>query len=366
MHKRSIIVDTHNDAVVRILDLGHDLSQACNNGFIDLPSMREGNFTAQFFAIQLPPKCYALGTAKQHLVTMLDAVTQFCERNADRIQIARSAADVRALAAAGTHAAILTLEGAHVIGEDLHELEDLVRCGVRLITPCHFFSSSWSDSATDAPLHGGLSELGKRAVAEMNRLGIMIDVSHVSDEAFWQILELSRRPVIATHSCIRALVNHPRNLTDEMIKALAAKGGLAGINFFPEQVSERYYADIREKAAAIATKDELENTIPIALLMRAAERDPEASYNIVMDLGIPQPTLAECVDHIDYVAKLVGPDYVCMGSDHGAVRFEIVGLEDCSKLPNLTRELLRRGYSDEDAQKVLGENVLRFMERHDS
>ncbi|MFC7397899.1 dipeptidase [Chelatococcus sp. GCM10030263] len=365
LHFSSIIADTHNDVVVRLLNLGHDLRQKLGNGFVDLPSMKEGNFTAQFFAFQVPHKHYARGDAKEQLKRMMAAVIGFCEENADQIALARTSADIRALAAEGRQAAVLCIEGAHVIGEDLASLQVLHDQGIRYITPAHFYTSSWSDSSTDNAAHGGLSPLGVEAIKEMNRIGIVVDAAHISDEAFWQVLEITSRPVMVSHAGARALLPHPRNITDEMIAAVGKMRGLIGVCPYPEFLTHDFYRAIERKALEVSSEEEIRRTIPSAILMAHAQDNPEASYNIISNLGIELPTIWDYIDHIEHVVRLAGVDHVCMGIDHGAIQFEIRGFEDCTKLPNLTEGLLDRGFTPAEVKKIMGENVLNFLDRHD-
>ena len=307
LHRRAIVVDTHNDVVVRLLDLGHDLSVSRDDGFVDLPKMREGNFTAQFFACQIPTHHYAQGTAGTHIHVMLDAIRGFVAAHPEQLALARTADDIRALAAEGRQAVVLCIEGAHFIGDDFSLLERFAAEGIRYITPAHFFTSAWSDSSTDKEVHGGLSALGRRAVARMNELGIVVDVSHLSDKAFWQVLEIGRRPIIASHSCARSLVNHPRNLTDEMIAALGERDGLLGINFFPEPVSNTYFEPSAPGAAyAPAGRSMRRSRSPISWGARRGTRNrattssrasaspspvcPNASTTSIISCGSPAST----------------------------------------------------------------------------
>jgi membrane dipeptidase len=365
LHSRAIIVDTHNDVIVRLLRLGHDLSKALDEGFIDLPSMAEGNFTAQFFAVQVPQKYYGLGTAAAQAEKMLDGIEDFVASHNGQMGLARSADDIRRLAAEGRFSAILCIEGAHFIGENIASLDALHERGIRYITPAHFYTSSWSDSATDVRRHGGLSELGRRAIREMNRLGIVVDAAHISDEAFWQVMGLSTRPVMVSHGGVRARLRHPRNITDEMIRTVGEKGGLFGVCPYPEFLTQSFYDTIEAKALELSGRPDIGESIPSAVLMDLAKDDPVASYRIIANLNIAQPALRDYVDHIEHAARLAGPDHICMGIDHGAIDFRIQGFETCAKLPALTEALLDRGFSDNEARGIMGENVLAFLDRHD-
>ena len=368
LHHASILVDTHVDTIQRAVDLGHDLVHANPSGFMDLERMKAGNMTAAFFAVCVDYNNIKRGTGRQRQDTLLQAVLDLCRNNPDRIGLAKSAADVRRLAREGKLAAILSVEGAQAIEENLALLPQLWDHGVRSIAPAHFTSNGWADSSADQPRHGGLSALGRRAIAEMNRLGMIIDVSHISDDGFWQVIEASTAPVFASHSAARALHDHPRNLTDDMIKAIAAKDGIVGITWFPEYCSAAHQRALEAKARtidlrALGFEPGGPGMPPIATLMRSCGPDMHAKYNVMMTAGLPMPTVDTIVAHVSHVANLIGADRICLGSDHGAVRFDIPGFEDCTKWPVVTQALKDHGFSDTDVRGILGDNLLRLMER---
>jgi membrane dipeptidase len=368
LHRAAIIIDTHVDTIQRAVDLGHDLVHANPSGFMDLERMKIGNMTAAFFAVCADYNNIRRGTGLQRQATLLRAVLELCRNNPDKIGLARTAADVRRLAGEGKLAAILSVEGAQAIEERLELLQELWDHGVRSIAPAHFTSNGWADSSADQPRHGGLSALGREAIKEVNRLGMILDVSHISDQGFWQVLETSTAPVFASHSSVRALHDHPRNLTDEMIKAIAAKDGIVGITWFPEYCSAEHQRALEEKARTIDLKAlGFEPGGPgmpaIATLMRSCGPDMHAKYNVMKAQALPMPTIGTIVQHVAYVANLIGTDRVCLGSDHGAVRFDIPGFEDCTKWAVVTQALKDHGFSDTEVRGILGENVLRLMER---
>jgi len=368
LHHASILVDTHVDTIQRAVDLGHDLVHANPSGFMDLERMKAGNMTAAFFAVCVDYNNIKRGTGRQRQDTLLHAVLDLCGDNPDKIGLAKSAADVRRLAREGKLAAILSVEGAQAIEENLALLPQLWDHGVRSIAPAHFTSNGWADSSADQPRHGGLSALGRRAIAEMNRLGMIIDVSHISDDGFWQVIEASSAPIFASHSAARALHDHPRNLTDDMIKAIAAKDGIVGITWFPEYCSAAHQRALEAKARTIDLRAlGFEPGGPgmpaIATLMRSCGPDMHAKYNVMMTAGLPMPTIDTIVAHVSHVANLIGADRICLGSDHGAVRFDIPGFEDCTKWPVVTQALKDHGFSDTDVRGILGDNLLRLMER---
>ena len=367
LHHAAILIDTHVDTIQRAVDLGHDLVHANPSGFMDLERMKIGNMTAAFFAVCVDYNSIRRGTGRQRQDELLHAVLALCRNNPDKIGLAKSAADVRRLVSEGKLAAILSVEGAQAIEERLDLLQELWDQGVCSIAPAHFTSNGWADSSADQPRHGGLSSLGRQAVKEINRLG-MILVSHISDQGFWQLLEASTAPVFASHSSARALHDHPRNLTDDMIRAIRDKDGIVGITWFPEYCSAAHQHALEEKARlidlrALGFEPGGPGVPAIATLMRSCGPDMHAKYNVMMTEGLPMPTVNTIVEHVAYVADLIGADRVCLGSDHGAVRFDIPGFEDCTKWPVVTQALNDHGFSDSDVRNILGENVLRLLER---
>ena len=368
LHRAAIIIDTHVDTIQRAVDLGHDLVHANPSGFMDLERMKIGNMTAAFFAVCVDYNNIRRGTGRQRQDALLQAVLELCRNNPDKIGLARTASEVRRLAGEGKLAAILSVEGAQAIEERLDLLPQLWDHGVRSIAPAHFTSNGWADSSADRPRHGGLSRLGRKAIGEMNRLGMIVDVSHLSDDAFWQVLAASTAPVFASHSSARALHDHPRNLSDAMIKAIRDRDGIVGITWYPEYCSRAHQRAMEAKARSIDL-DALgfESGGPgmpaIAVLMRSCGADMHAKYNVLMSEDLPMPSVATIVEHVSHVADLIGADRVCLGSDHGAVRFDIPGFEDCTKFPVVTQALRDRGFSDAEVRNILGENVLRLMAR---
>jgi len=368
LHRAAIVIDTHVDTIQRAVDLGHDLVHANPSGFMDLERMKIGNMTAAFFAVCVDYNNIRRGTGRQRQDALLHAVLELCRDNPDKIGLARTAADVRRLAGEGRLAAILSVEGAQAIEERLDLLQELWDHGVRSLAPAHFTSNGWADSSADRPRHGGLSPLGRRAIAEMNRLGMIVDVSHLSDDAFWQVIAASTAPVFASHSSARALHDHPRNLSDAMIKAIRDRDGIVGITWYPEYCSAAHQRAMEAKArsidlAALGFEPGGPGMPAIATLMRSCGADMHAKYNVLMTGDLPMPGVATIVAHVSHVADLIGADRVCLGSDHGAVRFDIPGFEDCTKFPVVTQALKDRGFSDAEVRNILGENVLRLMAR---
>ncbi len=368
LHHASIIIDTHVDTIQRQVDLGQDLVHANPDGFMDLERMKQGNMTAAFFAVCVDYNNIRRGTGLQRQDRLLQAVLDFCRDNADRIGLARSASEVRRLAAEGKLSAILSVEGAQAVEDRLEMLQTLWDAGVRSMAPAHFTSNGWADSSADVARHGGLSDLGRQGVAELNRLGMIVDVSHLSDDAFWQVAQASTAPIFASHSAARALHDHPRNLTDDMIREIGQDNGVVGITWFPEYVSAPFQAALEEKARAIDLRamglDPGSDSMPaIATLMRSCGSDMHAKYNVLMTGDLPMPDVDTIIAHVAHVAELIGADRVCLGSDHGAVRYDVPGFENCSKFAVVTQALRDHGFSDTEVRGILGGNVLRLMEQ---
>ena len=341
-----------------------DINQRLEDGQLDAVRMKEGGLDAQFFSIWVEPQLYGGGgqSAMRRADEQINAVRQMVEKHADSWELARTAADVRRIAGEGKLAALMGLEGGYAIDERLENVGRYYEMGVRYMSPAWSVSTSWAGSSGDeAGRTRGLNDFGKEVVREMNRLGMMVDVSHVSDQTFWDIVNTSTRPVIATHSGCRALANVPRNLTDEMIQALARKGGIACVLFYPEFLEPGWSEKKKEVDAQIAAevqKASDEESGGIALKKMARDRVRLREYA----RRLPPITISRLVDHIDHIVKLVGIDYVGIGSDFDGIQATPTDLSSVADLPNLTKELLRRGYTEEDVDKILGGNILRAME----
>ncbi|MBI4469298.1 MAG: membrane dipeptidase, partial [Acidobacteria bacterium] len=254
---------------------------------------------------------------------------------------------------------LMGIEGGHAIEDSLHALRMFYRLGVRYMTLTHSNTNNWADSSGDEPRHGGLTDFGREVVREMNRLGMLVDISHVSDETFFDVMKISQAPVIASHSSVRTLANHPRNLTDEMLRAMAANGGVVMVNFYSGFIDQAVIN--AQKARESALKPQLDELS--ARYRDDASKLREARERLLESRPLPRATLPRLVDHIEHVVKVAGVDHVGLGSDFDGVPTTPDGLEDVSKLPDLTYELVRRGYSDADIRKILGENFLRVLAR---
>src|SRR5216684_3871339 len=364
LHFSSVVLDTHDDTTQRLLfSKTFDLGKRNPDGHVDIPRMREGGMNEIFFSIwvdgrKMGPK------AVQKALDQIDAVHENVKKYSKDMTFCRTAAEVREAHKNGKIAALIGVEGGHMIGNDVRMVRVFGDLGVRYMTLSHFYNDEWADSSTDKPVHNGLTDYGKEIVREMNRRGIMVDISHVSDKTFYDALEVSKAPLIASHSSCRALCNHPRDMSDEMIKALAAKGGVIQINYEMSFVDQAYKdASDKLSGGVVQVIDQLKKECSDDEACMGKKMN-EMHDKAVADGKLPHVGWERIIDHIDHAVKLVGADHVGLGSDFdGASMPE--GMEDASKLPKITEALMRRGYKDEDIRKILGGNLLRVMEQNE-
>ena len=348
-------VDAHNDTVQRLLLSGADLGVRSSKGSVDLPRLREGGMHVPFFALWVP-MYYKGSEAVRRTLDFRDKMQEVFDKYPDQIGLATSAEDIQHLVQQGKIAAVLTIEGGHQISEDLAVLRMYRRIGILSMTLTHFRSNSWADSATGPPDHNGLTDFGKGVVREMNRIGMIVDVSHVSDKTFYDALAVSSKPVIASHSSCRALADFPRNMSDDMLRALAKNGGVVGVNFYSAFLNQK---DAELARQMIAAHNKREPEMTGAALDEYAVQDWKESGEESPIVG--SATIEDAVACIDHIAKTAGIDHVGIGSDFDGVEIVPKGLEDVSKMPALTAALLQRGYSDGDIRKIMGENFLRVV-----
>jgi len=359
LHFSSIVVDTHDDTTQRLLDPGFDLGARHKDGSIDIPRMKEGGLGAIFFSIWMPSKITGAEAVKRALDQM-DAVREQVRKHPREMVLATTAEEVREAHKEGKIAALMGVEGGHMIAADLGILRVYAALGVRYMTLTHSGNDEWADSSTDKPAHNGLTEFGKDVVREMNRLGIVVDISHVSDKTFYDALDVSKAPMIASHSSCRAICDAPRNMTDQMIKDLAAKGGVIQINyhvgFLSQEFRDAEKADpkINEAIAAEVNKRCDENEA-----CQLIEGD-KITREYVAAGKLPRVEWTTIIEHIDHAVKLVGADHVGLGSDFDGANMPY-GMEDATMLPKITDALLKKGYSESDVRKILGENTLRVL-----
>ncbi|HLW99891.1 MAG TPA: dipeptidase [Candidatus Acidoferrales bacterium] len=361
LHFSSIVLDTHDDTTQRFFSKSFDLGKRNPDGSIDIPRMREGGMNAIFFSIWIDGRIMG-PPAIQKALDQIDAVHQNVVKYSNDLAFCRTAEEVRRAHSQGKIAALIGVEGGHMIGNDIRVLRMFGDLGVRYMTLTHFYNDEWADSSTAKPEHDGLTDYGKQIVQEMNRQGIMVDISHVSDKTFYDALEVSKAPLIASHSSCRALCNHVRDMSDDMIKALAAKGGVIQINYEKSFIDQAFkdasdkfsggvVAQIDQYKKACGDDDECMNR-------KMVEMDKQATA----DGKLPHVSWERIIDHIDHAVKLVGADHVGLGSDFDGANMP-EGMEDCTHLPQITEALMRKGYSDDDIRKILGGNLLRVMEQ---
>ena len=364
IHQSAVIIDTHADTPGRLVDENFDLAQDAGTGYLDFNKIKAGNLGAEFFSIWVEPKGNQGHEAKRAL-DMIDSVYEQARRHPDRMMMAFSTEDILTAHREHKLAALLGVEGGHAIEDDIRILRDYYRLGVRYMTLTWSNTNDIGDSSGDISdpkiqHHGGLTPFGREVVAEMNRLGMMVDISHVADSTFYQALELSRAPVIASHSSSRALTNAPRNMTDDMLRALAAKNGVAQANFYCAFVSQKYL-DTANKLRAEHDADYLK-----VQELFTKPQTPEVVKELAeakarLSPKLPRPPLSDLIDHIDHMVKVAGADHVGLGSDFDGIDCSPQGLDSAADLPKITQALYERGYSAGDLDKILGGNLLRVF-----
>jgi membrane dipeptidase len=359
LHFSSIVVDTHDDTTQRLIAEKFDLARRDARGHIDIPRMKEGGLGAIFFSIWIPSSVTGAEAVKRALDQM-DAVREQVQRHSADLVLATTAADVRRARAEKKIAVLMGMEGGHMIAEDLGILRLSAALGIRYLTLTHGGNTPWADSSTDRAAHNGLTDFGKDVVRELNRLGVMVDISHVADKTFYDALEVSKAPMIASHSSCRALCDAPRNMTDDMIKALAAKGGVIQINYHIGFLSQEF-------RSATQANPEIMKQMNAEVQKRCGDKeactlmeDERMTRELVTQGKLPRVDWTKIVDHIDHAVRLVGADHVGLGSDFDGANMPF-GMEDVSKLPKITEALLQKKYSESDIRKILGETTLRVM-----
>src|SRR6266446_3746945 len=359
LHFSTIVVDTHDDTTQRFLDGKFDLGPRNPRGSIDIPRMREGNLSAIFFSIWMPSKVTG-AEAVDHALVQIDAVCEQVRKHSNDLALATTAAEIREAHKQGKIAALMGVEGGHMINSDLGVLRSFAALGVRYMTLTHSGNDEWADSSTDKAVHNGLTDFGKEVVREMNRLGVMVDISHVSDKTFYDALEVSKAPLFASHSSCRAICDAPRNMTDQMMKDLAAKGGVIQINYHVGFLSQEF------RDAEKANPD-LNKAIAAEVMKRCGENEgcqliegDRITREYVEQGKLPRVESAKIIEHVEHAVKVAGIDHVGLGSDFDGANMPY-GMEDASKLPRITEALLQKGYPESDVKKILGENTLRVM-----
>jgi membrane dipeptidase len=366
IHQSSLVIDTHADTTQRLLDENFDMANppAGDQGNLDFAKAKTGNLGAEFFSIWVEPKEFK-GQYARRTLALIDSVYQQAAKHPNKMMMAFSPADIERAHRERKLAALLGIEGGHSIENDLHLLRDYYRLGVRYMTLTWSNTNEWADSSgdvndTSVEHHNGLTEFGKDVVYEMNRLGMMVDVSHVSDKTFYDTLLTSRAPVIASHSSARALTDHPRNMTDDMLRAMTRNGGVVMVNYYSAFVDENWRKAYDEQA-----KDR--NAAVDVAAQQYKDADPVTRYRAMDKVAkewtakIARPPFNDIIDHIDHVAKVAGIDHVGLGSDFDGTPSMPEGLDSAADLPKITEGLVKRGYTADQIRKILGGNLMRVF-----
>jgi membrane dipeptidase len=367
IHESALVIDTHADTPQRFLDENYDIGSTDpkDHGHVSLDKAKAGNLGAEFFSIWVEPQTNQ-GHFARHTLDLIDSVYEQADRHPDRMMMAFSVDDIERAHKQKKLAALMGIEGGHSIENDIRVLRDFYRLGVRYMTLSWSNTNEWADSSGDInnpkiEHHNGLSDFGKQVVLEMNRLGMLVDISHVADKTFYDTIAVTKAPVIASHSSARALTNHPRNMTDDMLRAVAKNGGVVQVNFYNAFIDEDY-----RKAAEGQAKDRDAAVRAYGDQMKASGKTVTYLDNDRIErewaARIPRPPFKSLMDHIDHIAKVAGVDHVGLGSDFDGVSGATPqGIDSAADLPKITQALLDRGYSADDIRKILGGNVLRVF-----
>jgi membrane dipeptidase len=367
IHESALIIDSHADTPQRFLDENFDIGSTDpkDYGHVSLDKAKAGNLGAEFFSIWVEPETNQ-GHFARHTLDLIDSVYEQAARNPDRMMMAFSVDDIERAHKQKKLAALLGIEGGHSIENDIHLLRDYYRLGIRYMTLSWSNTNEWADSSGDInnpkiEHHNGLTDFGKQVVIEMNRLGMLVDISHVADKTFYDTIAVTKAPVIASHSSARALTNHPRNMTDDMLRTVAKNGGVVQVNFYNAFIDEDY-----RKAAEGQAKDRDAAVKAYGDQMKASGKTVTYLDNDRIErewaARIPRPPFKSLMDHIDHIAKVAGVDHVGLGSDFDGVSGATPqGIDSAADLPKITQALLDRGYSADDIRKILGGNVLRVF-----
>ncbi len=356
IQRKSIVVDTHNDVLSYMTDDNYDLGVSSVGKYhTDLARMKQGGVTAEFFSVYIDRKYVTEGGSARRALDMIDYVYRAAEKYPNDLMMAYSTDDIRRAKKQKKIAALMGIEGGHAIEDSLMALRDFYRLGVRYMTLTHNNTNNWADSCCDTAKHNGLSDFGKEVVREMNRLGMLVDVSHVGDKTMGDVMDVSTAPVIASHSSVRALADRTRNIPDDLLRRFAKNGGVVMVNFYPGFIDQKVVVASRERDARLKPQTDA--------LKEQYKDDPkkleEETNKLMAANPLPKTPFSVLVDHFDHIVKVAGIDHVGIGSDFDGIPSLPIGMDDISQLPNLTYELLRRGYSEKDVRKVLGENFMR-------
>ncbi|CUS80757.1 membrane dipeptidase [Candidatus Kryptonium thompsonii] len=364
LHYDAIVADTHNDVLLRAMD-GEDISLETKRGHSDLVRLKKGGVDIQVFAVWVDPVAFEKNPFKR-ANQMIDTLYSIASRNPDKIAVVRNSSELEKALSEGKICAVIGVEGGHAIENSIENLERLYKRGVRYLGLTWNNSVDWASSAFDETTNPeklkvkGLSEFGKKVVEKMNELGMLVDVSHLGEQAFWDVIKVTKKPVIASHSSVYNLCPHYRNLKDEQIKAIAQTGGVIFVNFYAEYIDSAF--NTKRKQLEEKYKTQFDS---IRILY---EHNPQeyrrARRQLMMRIADElRPPLDVLIDHIDYIAKLVGVEHVGLGSDFDGISVTPLEMDDVTFLPNITKKLLERGYSIEDVKKILGGNFVRVFKQ---
>jgi membrane dipeptidase len=365
VHAEAIVIDTHADTPQRFVDESWNFTDPLNGGMLNYESARKGNLAAQFFSIWVDPGPYPAKSSAHRTLSLIDGTLEQVRKAPDKLQLCLSSDDIIAAHKSGKFAVLMGIEGGHSIENSLDLLRDYYRLGVRYMTLTWSNTNDWADSSGDISdptitHHNGLTPFGKQVVQEMNRLGMMVDISHVSDKTFWDVIATTRTPIIASHSSARALTQAPRNMTDEMLQAVAKNNGVVMVNFFPAFIDENWR---QAWAASSAERTKAQDTLEAEYKSKGLPVPYTASDKIDREFAakIGRAPFNSLIDHFDHVIKVAGIDHVGIGTDFDGIPVPPEGIDSAADLPKITAALMARGYTAEDMKKLLGGNLLRVF-----
>ena len=365
VHSSAIVIDTHADTPQRFVDEHWNFTDPLNGGMINYDSAKKGNLAAQFFSIWVDPNQYPANAGAHRTLSLIDGTLEQVRKAPDKLQLCTTADQIIAAHSQGKFAVLMGIEGGHSIEDSLGLLRDYYRLGVRYMTLTWSNTNNWADSSGDIDdptikHHDGLTPFGKQVVKEMNRLGMMIDISHVSDKTFWDVIAITRTPIIASHSSARALTNAPRNMTDEMLLAMKKNNGVVMVNFFPAFIDEQWrQAWNAQKPERQKAQDALEAEYKAKGLPVPYTASDKIDREFAAKIG--RAPFNSLIDHFDHVIKVAGIDHVGIGTDFDGIPVPPEGIDSAADLPKVTAALMARGYTAEDMKKLLGGNLLRVF-----
>ena len=357
IHRKAIVVDTHNDVTTGMTNYDFDLSGTPPFPYrTNIERMKQGGLTAEFFSLYIRPAYVKNGGAARRTLDMIDSVYRAVERHPNDLMLATTAADIRRAKKQKKIAALMGIEGGHAIENSLATLREFHRLGVRYMTLTWNNTNDWADAGRGEKKYNGLNSFGEEVVREMNRLGMLVDVSHVSDETMSDALDVSKAPVIASHSSARALSDVPRNIPDDLLRRIAKNGGVVHVNFYSVFVDT---ATVTPQNTERNRRNKPQQDVIDEKYKDDPERLAEEGFKLDAAQPLPPLPISKLIDHFDHIVKIAGIDHVGIGADFDGAVDMPEGAQDVSMLPNITYELLKRGYSEKDIRKVLGENLLR-------